>query len=116
MFDNQAGMPGRQSRAVAYQINEIAGTATMLWEIRNTAPFTGDTLGSVQLTGDSVVVNWGAGLQPLIEEFTTSGARLMAVGLPFGGNSYRTIKYPPTDFDVNVLRQYAGGSPIASPP
>jgi hypothetical protein len=116
MFDNQAGMPGRQSRAVAYEINEAAGTATMLWEIRNTAPFTGDTLGSVQLTGDSVVVNWGAGLQPLIEEFTTSGARLMAVGLPFGGNSYRTIKYPPTDFDVNVLRQYAGGSPIASPP
>ena len=22
----------------------------------------------------------------------------------------------PTDFDVNVLRQYAGGSPIATPP
>jgi hypothetical protein len=110
MFDNQAGMPGRQSRAVAYEINEVARTATMLWEIRNTAPYTGDTLGSVQLTGDSVVVNWGAGLQPLIEEFTTGGTRLMAAGLPFGGNSYRTIKYPPTDFDVSVLRSNAGGS------
>jgi hypothetical protein len=114
MFDNQAGMPGRKSRAVAYAIDEGAGTATMLWEFRNAAPFTGDTLGSVQQTGDSVVVNWGAGLQPLIEEFTTGGGRLMAVGLPFGGFSYRTIKYPPTDFDVNILRQYAGGS-VASP-
>jgi hypothetical protein len=34
----------------------------------------------------------------------------MAAGLPFGGNSYRTIKYPPTDFDVSVLRSNAGGS------
>jgi hypothetical protein len=110
MFDNQAGMPGRQSRAVAYEINESAGTATMLWEIRNAAPFTGDTLGSVQQTGDSVVVNWGAGLQPFLEEFTTSGTRLMAVGLPNSGNSYRTIKYPPTDFDINQLRSTAGGA------
>ena len=111
MFDNQAGT-GRPSRAVAYEIdtsNPADPTATMLWEFRNSAP-AGATLGSVQQTGDSVVINWGNGLQPFLEEFTADGTRLMAVGLPFGGNSYRTIKYPPADFDVNVLRQYAGGS------
>ena len=64
----------------------------------------------MQQTADSVVVNWGAGLQPFLEELAPNGTRLMAVGLPFGGNSYRTIKYPPADFDVNVLRQYAGGA------
>ncbi len=88
----------------------------MLWEIPNAAPG-GATLGSTQQTADSVVVNWGAGQQPFLEEFAYDGARftrLMAVGLPNSGNSYRTIKYPPTDFDVNILRQYAGGS-VASP-
>jgi hypothetical protein len=101
MFDNQAGMPGRQSRAVAYRIDEVAGTATMLWEFRNSAPFTGDTLGSVQQTPTRCVVNWGAGLQPFLEELSPNGSRLMAIGLPNGGNSYRTVKYPPGDFDVN---------------
>jgi hypothetical protein len=109
MFDNRADT-GQQSRALAYRIDAAAGTATMLWEFRNSAPFTGDTLGSVQQTGDSVLVNWGAGLQPLVEEFTPDGERLMAIGLPFGGNSYRTVKYPPTDFDVSNLRSAAGGS------
>jgi hypothetical protein len=116
MFDNQAGMPGRQSRAVAYRIDEIARTATLLWEFRNRAPFTGDTLGSVQQTPEgSIVVNWGAGLQPFLEELSANGSRLMAVGLPNGGNSYRTVKYPQGDFNVNDLRISAGGS-ISPPP
>jgi hypothetical protein len=38
----------------------------------------------------------------------------MSVRLAFGGNSYRTVKYPLGDFDVNVLRANAGGS--ISPP
>jgi hypothetical protein len=113
MFDNQAGVPGRVPRAVAYRIDEAAGTATMLWEFRNPAPG-GATLGSTQQTADSVVINWGAGQQPFLEERAFDGRRLMAVGLPNSGNSYRTIKYPPADFDVNVLRQYAGGA-VASP-
>ncbi|HSP28109.1 MAG TPA: hypothetical protein VLN74_06125, partial [Ilumatobacteraceae bacterium] len=64
-------------------------------------------------TGDSVLVNWGAGLQPLIEELAPNGTTLMSIGLP--GFSYRTLKYPPTDFDANVLRANAGGS-VTSPP
>ena len=62
MLDNQAAT-GRTPRAVAYRIDEAAGTATMLWEFRNAAPG-GATLGSTQQTADSVVINWGAGQQP----------------------------------------------------
>lgn len=114
LFDNQAGMPGRQPRAVAYRIDEGAGTATMLWEFRNATPG-GETLGSARQAADgSVVVNWGAGLQPFLEELSSDGTRLMAVGLPNGGNSYRTVKYPLIDFDVNDLRVGAGGT-VASP-
>jgi hypothetical protein len=114
MLDNQA-QPGASCppRAVAYRIDEAAGTATMLWEFRNSAPG-GATLGSTQQTADSIVINWGAGQQPFLEERTLEGRRLMAVGLPNSGNSYRTIKYPLADFDVNILRQHAGGA-VASP-
>jgi hypothetical protein len=109
MLDNQAGT-GRPSRAVAYAIDVAAGTATMLWEFRNPASG-GSTLGSVQQAVDgSVVINWGAGQQPFLEELAPTGTRLMAIGLPNSGNSYRTVKYSPSDFDVNVLRANAGGS------
>ena len=114
MLDNQAGT-GRPSRAVAYTIDTGNRTATLLWESRN-AVQGGATLGSAQRADDgSVVVNWGAGLQPFLEEFALNGTRLMSVRLTFGGNSYRTVKYAPGDFDVNTLRAYAGGS-VSSPP
>ncbi len=116
MLDNRAGT-GNPSRAVAYTIdtsNPADPTATLLWEIRN-RELGGSTLGSVQQSVDgSVLINWGAGLQPIIDERTTNGDRLMAVGLPNGGNSYRTVKYAPSDFDVDQLREFAGGS-VASP-
>lgn len=113
MLDNQA-QPGATCppRAVAYRIDTAAGTATLLWEIRNPAPG-GATLGSTQQTSDSVVVNWGAGQQPFLEEFAYDGSRynrILAVGLPNSGNSYRTIKYPPTAFDITTLRANAGGT------
>ena len=112
MLDNQAGT-GNPSRAVAYTIdtsNPADPTATLLWEFRN-RELGGSTLGSVQQSVDgSVLINWGAGLQPFIDERTSSGDRLMVVGLSNGGNSYRTVKYAPGDFDVNTLRAYAGGS------
>ncbi len=60
-----------------------------------------------------MVVNWGAGQQPFLEEFAYDGTRynrIMAVGLPNSGNSYRTIKYLPSEFDINMLRSTAGGS------
>jgi hypothetical protein len=114
MLDNQAGT-GRPSRAVAYTIDTTNLTATLLWEFRNAATG-GATLGSAQqVDGGSVVVNWGAGLQPFLEELAPNGDRLMSVRLPFGGNSYRTVKYAPADFEVNTLRATAGGS-VASPP
>ncbi len=115
VFDNQAGMPGRQSRAVAYRIDEVARTATMLWEIRNSGPNPGPTLGSVRQAVDgSILVNWSQGLQPIIEEFAPNRTRLMSITIP-GASSYRTVKYAPGDFDVNTLRATAGGAQIALP-
>ena len=50
VFDNQAGMPGRQSRAVAYRIDEVARTATMLREFQQRGE-PGSDLGGVCVIG-----------------------------------------------------------------
>jgi hypothetical protein len=109
MFDNRAGT-GQPSRAVAYEIDEVKREARFLWEIRNTR--TAPTLGSVRQAADgSVLVCWGDGIQPLIEEFAADRVtRLMSITQVGGGASYRAVKYAPEAFDVNLLRQYAGGS------
>jgi hypothetical protein len=100
---------------VAYRIDEVARTATMLWEFRHPGPNPGATLGSVrQATDGSVLVNWSQGLQPIIEELAPNGTRLMSVTIP-GASSYRTVKYAPGDFDVNTLRATAGGAQITLP-
>jgi hypothetical protein len=114
VFDNQAGMPGRVSRAVAYSIDETAGTATFLWEIRNTR--IGPTLGSVRQAADgSVLIGWGDNTQPMIEEFASDlRTRLLSITQMGGGSSYRTVKYPPSAFEVAALRATAGGA-VASP-
>ena len=115
VFDNQAGMPGRKSRAVAYRIDPVAHTATMLWEFRNGGPNPGPTLGSVRQAADgSVLVNWSSGLQPIIEELAPNGTRLMSITIP-GASSYRTVKYPPGDFDAATLRATAGGPQVTLP-
>ncbi len=62
VFDNQAGMPGRQSRAVAYRHRRGGPRpATMLWEFRNSgAEHRRPTLGQRAAGGRRfVLVNWG---------------------------------------------------------
>jgi hypothetical protein len=114
VYDNRAGT-GQPSRAVAYDIDEVNRTATFLWEIRNTK--TAPTLGSARQADDgSVLISWGDGIQPVFEEFAAGPGRqrLMSITQIGGGASYRIVKYPPGDFNVNELRANAGGS-VTSP-
>ena len=99
MFDNRSGT-GQPARAVAYRIDEAADTATMLWEIREPQGRTSPSIGSTRITPDgSILITWG-NLQPMFEEYSASGTRLMSITqVPFG-NSYRIVKYPTADFDV----------------
>jgi hypothetical protein len=56
-----------------------------------------------------VLINWGAGQQPFFEELAPNGSASDG-DRPQRRFSYRTVKYPPSDFDVNDLRNNAGGS------
>jgi hypothetical protein len=124
MFDNRTAM-GQPSRAVAYRIDEVNMTATMLWELRETSGLTSGALGSVRRAADgSTLIGWGLmndSRSVLFEEIGVAGERLMAItqvdptnGLP-SGSSYRIVKYPPSDFSIDELRSKSGGAAEAPP-
>jgi hypothetical protein len=109
LFDNRTDT-GQPARAVAYRIDETAGTATMLWQIETPTGVSAPGLGSNRVAADgSVLVSWGAAISPLMEEFTAarqSALRIYQVG---GGASYRITKEPPDAFSASILRATAGG-------
>jgi hypothetical protein len=110
MFDNRTASATGAARAVAYEIDTAAGTATMLWERRQSAASVSNALGSARTAADgSVLIDWGLPLQPMFEELDASGARLMAISQVPLGNSYRIVKYPAATFDRDTLRSQAGG-------
>jgi len=115
VHDNRTGMVGQSARVAIYQIDTTALTATLVREIRNPAGQQSGALGSARLGADgSVLVNWG-GLQPMFQEFDASNQLMLSIARDPYGASYRIVKYPASDFDVNALRANAGGT-IETPP
>jgi hypothetical protein len=117
MFDNRSGT-GQSPRVVAYQLDETAHTATMVWQ--HTYPTPGlfsFGLGSARRNGDgSYVISWtGGNLQPVLEEVDAQGNRLLAVTDQNLSQSYRFIKVAPATFSRQTLLQTAGGSAQAPP-
>lgn len=109
MFDNHTATAGA-ARAVAYRIDTDAGTATMLWERRQSAGLVSNALGSARPASDgSVLIDWGLPIQPMFEELDAAGERLLAIWQQPSGNSYRIVKYPAGTFDRDTLRGQAGG-------
>ncbi len=114
MMDNRTAT-GDPSRAVAYRINGD-GTATMLWQILAPSGQSGGTLGSVRVQPDgSILVGWGAPLQPMFTEYDANRNLTMSITKTPTGFSYRIVKYPVADFDVNQLRATAGDTAQGHP-
>ncbi len=109
MHDNRTGTSD-PSRAVAYQIDVDAGTATMLWEIDHPDGQNNPSLGSARITDDgNVLIGWGRA-RPLISEHDADGV-LLASWAPRKSSmpAYRIVKYPLDAFDADQLRASAGG-------
>ena len=115
MMDNRTAT-GQPSRAVAYRIDETNGTATMIWQIVQPTGQNGGTLGSVRIQPDgSIVVGWGAPVQPMFTEYDANRNLTMSITQTPAGYSYRIVKYPATDFDAAQLRATAGGTAAGHP-
>jgi hypothetical protein len=121
VFDNRTDT-GEPARAVAYRIDEVNFTATMLWQIQAPSGQTSSAQGSNRRAADgSTLIGWGV-IQPVFSEFDAAGDRLMEItqvhpdgGTP-AGISYRIIKYPSAAFDIAQLRVKAGGDAEAPTP
>jgi hypothetical protein len=113
MHDNRSNT-GEPARVVAYQLDEVNHTATLIWEHREPQLLQSGFIGSARRQPDGgFVICWG-GLQPFMDEVDVNGNRLMAFSSDVGGFSYRFIKAAPSTFDREMLEQTAGG--IAAAP
>ncbi len=106
LFDNRTLLAG-PARAVAYEIDTAAGTATLLWQIDEPLGRSSFGLGAVRVAADgSRSVTWG-GLQPVFNEFDADGNLLLSIQKGPIGNAYRVVKYGPDAFDAAELRSTA---------
>ncbi|MDJ0770573.1 MAG: aryl-sulfate sulfotransferase [Ilumatobacter sp.] len=109
LFDNRVDS-GQPARAVAYQIDAGAGTATLLWQIDEPLGRESFGLGSVRVGSDGArLIDWGGGLQPVFQEYDAAGDLIMSITMVGGGTSYRIVKEPPSSFSAGLLRATAGG-------
>ncbi len=110
VYDNRTGMVGQSARVVMYRIDEAAGTATMIREIRQPSGLLSGALGSARFATDgSVLVNWGQ-LQPMFTELDAAGNTLLSITATPSIGSFRAIKVPKSTFTVEQLRAVTGGS------
>jgi hypothetical protein len=114
VFDNRTSLPftptSGAARMVQYRIDDVAGTATFVRELRDPSGRGSGALGSARITdGGSTLLNWGVNASgQVFAEFGPDGTVWFTVSMTGVSSSYRTVWEPATAFDVDVLRQTAG--------
>jgi hypothetical protein len=102
IHDNGTAIGGRAPRAVRYQIDQQAMTATLLEEVSDPEAPSSFCCGSARRSADgSWLMSWGG--RSLVTEFDANGNRTFS--LSFGGPvSYRATSAPDGLLDVDQLR------------
>ncbi len=98
LFDNHnvthGGLPPF-SRAVAYAVDEISKTATLMWSHRKTPDVVSSAMGSHQRLADGhVVVGWGSGQPSFTDVWAADGTPRLEVHLPGVYRAYRALRLP----------------------
>ena len=93
---------GRAPRAVRYQIDTVAGTATRVEQLADPTIRSASCCGSAKkLAGGDWVASWGA--NPLVAEYSASGARVFSITFS-GAYSYRADPVAPGVLTRAALR------------
>lgn len=94
LFDNGNFHTPPFSRALEFQVDENAMTATLAWQYRNTPDIFGAAMGYVQRLDDgNTLIGWGAA-NPSVTEVRPDGSKALELSLPPGVFSYRAILFP----------------------
>jgi len=103
MFDNGVWRPTQFSRAIEYQLDETAMTATLVWEYRQSPDVFGGALGYVQrMPNGNTVIGWGS-TTPSVTEVAPDGSKVFELSFDTGMYSYRAYRLQ-ADFAVAVPR------------
>ncbi len=104
MFDNGNQHDPRVSRAVEYEIDTTAMTATMIWEYRHPDGGFSHYMGNAQrLANGNTLINWAVGNQPKATEVTPDGIKVYEMNFAQHVDCYRTQKY---NWDVPETKPY----------
>jgi hypothetical protein len=92
LFDNGNFHTPPFSRAVEYQVDEVAHTANLVWQFRHTPDVYGSATGYVQrLPNGNTLIAWGTG-KPNMTEVTADDQVVMELSLPAGESTYRVYR------------------------
>ena len=95
LFDNGNYHKVAESRAVEYEIDETAKTATLVWEHHHTPPTFALAMGSVdRMPNGNTFIGWGLSPDVAASEILPDGSVTFEMQLPVHVFSYRTPKYP----------------------
>lgn len=95
VFDNGNYHTPSISRAVEYQVDTVAKTATMVWQYRHTPDRYTWWMGNVQrLANGNTLINWADGSLPKLTEVTPSGVTVMELNFVTYAHSYRVFRFP----------------------
>jgi len=101
LFDNGNLHPVRASRAVEYELDEQAMTATLVWEYRHDPDIYGPSRGTVQrLPNGNTMIGWGSapnGGYPQATEVTPQKEIVFEMSVPAGMNSYGVYRFMRAD-------------------
>ncbi len=114
-YDDHTAVSGA-ARAVQYKIDTVAGTATLDFSYAN--PDGQNTLATGSFRRDSDggnVIGWGFHPGSGFTEIDNSGNVLFQVLFPNNEYGYRSIKFPLSAVNINLLRQTVGASAVPAP-
>jgi hypothetical protein len=108
LFDDQTSKPG-PARGLILSYDVAAGTASVVWQRAGQGPSL--ALGSFRVEDDgSRIIGWGlsAGVNPAFTEVDAAGNRLLELTLGVGDSTYRALKVPAAQLDLDLMRKTAG--------
>ena len=107
LFDNGNFRTPAFSRALEYQLDEKAKTATLVWQYRHTPDIFSIAMGSVQrLPNGNTLIGWGTA-SPALTEVRPDGTTALELQFPDSIVSYRAFRslWPLPATSTNILQQ-----------
>lgn len=95
IFDNGNFHSPSLTRAVEYNIDTTAKTATLVWQYRHSPDRYTWWMGNAQrLKNGNTLINWADGSLPKLTEVTQAGMKAMEMDFVNHAHSYRVFRFP----------------------